>query len=142
MSDIVQTNNAAANVIKSSIFITEDDRFEIRFKYLPSLKNMWVEGLDEDSGNLGDLSEFIASFKYPSQGDYKAIVSNKKEKTQQESVTMEELGSLELARIVVLIRSWNLPAPVTFENILKLPTKIVKGMILKIRYAIGFDGII
>ena len=61
---------------KSSIFITEEDRFDIKVRFYREgdSKTLFVEDVDDEfDPKKEDVEEFTMTFKYPSQRDYALI---------------------------------------------------------------------
>jgi len=128
-----------------SPFVTENDRFDIFVKCYKEkndeiiVKNVDI-GFDDERK---DIKEIKFTFKHASQGDFNIISSqaglvvNEDDKADNVS-----LNKLEFARLLVLIRDWNLPYELNNSNIIGLNPKIVKAVIYDLREKISLEGIL
>jgi hypothetical protein len=123
------------------IFIDEKEQFLVTVKYYNDEKNeLFVERVDDNfDKEKKDIKSFDVSFKYPSHGDYEAILNSPVYKSV-ENLRMPEIIQLELLRMGILLRSWTLNKRI--NQIVQLKPKIVKGIMLGVREKISMDGIL
>lgn len=126
----------------SSVFVTEDDIFDVTLQYYKENGKMYVSGVDDDFDSSKSKDTFVATFKYPSQGDSEIIMNMSKSTSNGSEVTVPDFMKMEVARMMVLIRKWSVGAEVTTEKIYQLNPKIVKGVVHYVRQKLGTDGII
>ena len=121
------------------LFITEDDTFDITIKWYKKDGDLCVKDItDEYDNDFEEINEFTVTFKYPNQGDYEAI-SKSGENKSPEDLKIADIVGLELARLVVLIRSWSLEQEMS--KLVLLDPDIVKGMIKAVQDELGMIGI-
>jgi len=133
-------------LVFADIFITENDTFEIKLPYYRKGEALLVEAVDEEyAASMGDITptEISVTLKYPSQGDATTIINfaTLSGVKKPEEVSLLDFTKLELARFTCLIRKWSLGKEITQENVMALHPKIIKGMLIKIREKILFEGI-
>jgi hypothetical protein len=130
-----------------SVFVTEDDLFDIIVRCQMNDGKLLVEEVDEDFDKDGKIKEITFEFKRPSQGDL-ALINTQSGKWIASSVSAEDqdvyknLMTMEYARLLVLVRSWNLKESLTTDAVARLDPKIVKSITNQMRDKIGLDGII
>lgn len=129
-----------------SIFVSDSDTFDIEIKCYRDNDELKVEGVDTEYDVDKKAKAIKVTFKRPSQGDLTLINTQAGRWTSSQIVDSDEtyknLMSLEFARIIVLIREWNLSEALTVDVLATLDPKIVKSMIYKVREKISMDGII
>jgi hypothetical protein len=123
-----------------SIFITEDDTFDIEIKWYKKDKQLYIDGIS-DNYDAKDNKEncFTITFKYPSQGDAQLIMGGLSYK-KSDDISMSDLVQMELFRLSVLCRRWTLKQDV--DQMINLDPYIVKSIVHKVRDEIGMKGII
>ena len=126
------------------IFITEDDTFDITLKYYKKDGQIYTDGgTDDDFSTEVPCKELVVTFKYPDQSDCAVITSATPRMDQDmEKVDVRDFIAMELTRLIILARKWSAPEKINRDSIMKLNTKIVKGLLTKIRNKIGMEGII
>jgi len=138
------------NVIKldenyEDIFVSEKDIFNVSIEYYKDEKNnIIVEGVDEGFDITRTAKKISMTLKYPSQGDVSTI-SNSNVRNGIKSIdnmTVNQFILLEIARFVTLLRSWSLSQKVSYDTIMSINPKIIKGVLNKVREEIGTEGII
>ena len=130
---------------KRSIFVTEDDLFDVVIRYyFDDIDNLIIDGIDDVfDNNRTDIQEDTFTFKRASQGDTSLISSRMGEgPSDSEEFAWKRFLEMEFIRVLVLIRKWTLPKPLDNENVLALHPQIVKGVINGVREKIGTDGLI
>ena len=144
VKDEVEPEELPKITLKSSIFITEDDVFDISVRCHNDDKGrVLVEGQDEEFDPENEaIDEIKMVFKYPSQGDSELILRTKKIFDPSEDTDLRSFMALEFARIIILIRDWNLEEEVNRDNIFSLSTKIVKSVTEAVREELGTEAII
>ena len=156
----VEAVEAVKPKTKSSIFVTESDTFDISIKWYIREGQILVEDADDDFdsnylGNIIDkenggkirydetfngINEIIVTFKYPSQGDYELIMNSTIYKSPEE-IKVSDILQMELARVMTLIRKWNLEEDISL-TLNQVDPSIMKAMISKVRDHIGMKGIL
>ena len=127
----------------SDIFVTESDTFDVSVKYYRDENSIIVEDVDDVYDPKRECKEFIATFKYPNQGDYALINGNFKGLSDNESeFDVRDFMRLEFSRMICLIRKWSLKKELNNKNMMDLHPKIVKALATKVRDKIGMDGIV
>ncbi len=128
-----------------SPFVTEDDKFDILVKcYKDDKDEIMVSRVDFSfDDKREDIKEIRFTFKHASQGDFN-IISNQGGTIVNEDDTPDHvnLNKLEFARLLVLIRDWNLPQELSNVNIVNLNPKIIKSVIYGLREKISLEGIL
>jgi len=127
---------------ESCLFITENDRFDVKIKYNEQGAKLLVEDIDDDFVSTDATKEIIMTFKYPSQGDYDLISRAYGKAMLTKEFDIKDFMNLELTRMLTLIRKWSLKKPLATDNILQLQPKIVKAAIVGIRKEIKMEGIV
>jgi len=127
----------------SDIFITDSDTFDITVKYYKKDDQLIVSEVDDDFDEKTPYGSFVATFKYPDQGD-SGRIGNKSLafKGGIEELDVREFLGLEFSRVLCLIRKWTIDKNLTNQSILSMHPKIVKSLINQVRIKIGTDGII
>jgi hypothetical protein len=125
----------------SDIFVSENDTFDISLKYYKKDGQVYTNsGADADYSALEPSKEIILTLKYPDYSDY-AMISSSINKQDVEKLDIRDLLSMELMRIIVLMRKWSVNKELNRDNIMSLNSKIVRGLIVKVREKIGIEGI-
>ena len=124
----------------NSIFITEDNTFDVFITYYHKDEKLFVEGEDEDFDSSEKAKEFTMTFKHPDQGDLSKISLTSNPGIS--NVEVSDILRLELARVLVLMRKWTLEKELSNENIMNLDPKIVRSIINKMMEKIGTEGMI
>ena len=125
----------------SDIFVTEEDTFDISLKYYKKDGQIYTDsGADPDYSALEPSKEILLTLKYPDHSDY-ALISSSVNKQDVDKMDIRDLLSMELMRIIVLMRKWSVNKELNRDNIMSLNSKIVKGLIVKVREKIGMEGI-
>ena len=121
---------------KRSIFITEEDRFDITVRYYyDENKRRIVEEVNDDFDPTNDAIEsFTMTFKYPSQRDFALI------KGTSEIETVNDIFNLEIVRIAVLFRKWDYGTDVSKLD--DLAPSLSKAIAIQLRKIIQYDGIL
>ena len=101
-------------------------------------KEMLKQGFSIFDNKNKNVKTLKAKFKYPSQGDHELILSSFGNSGKQET-TINDIVMLETTRLVVLLRDWNIDADTT--RVLELDSKIVKGLINKLREVLGIQSL-
>jgi hypothetical protein len=126
--------------INESIFIDENDTFDILVRWYKENDKIYVEDSEtEFDDNYTNINEFSVTFKYPSQGDYESILRSSNYKSPDE-MKMIDLIQMELTRLVILIRKWSLTQ--NLSRMIELDPMIIKSITKKVRDKIGMKGII
>ena len=135
-------NNVVSSV--TSVFVTEDDVFDITLSFYKENGKMYVSGVDDDFDVSKAKDEFLATFKYPSQGDSELIMNMSRQASNGNAsdLTVPDFMKMEVARMMVLIRKWSAGTDLTSEKIYQLHPKIVKGLVAALRQEMGTEGII
>ena len=141
MTDEIKKEEVKA-VIKSDIFVTEDDTFEVNIKYYNKDGKLFVKTIDEDFDDTFNPAKSLnITLKYPSQGDCivieRSIASN-----DNATENLKTFLRMEYHRFLVLARKWSLLEKFDEPNIIKLQPKIVKGILHGIREKINLDGLV
>jgi len=133
-------SNVVSSVDTSDLFVTENDTFDVTVKYYKQNGEIIVEDVDE-AFDLKEptLKEFSITFKYPSQGDFEAIMARNAYKSPDQLKLIDVL-QMELTRLVILIRKWTINAE--FSRMIELDPKVIKGISVKVREKIGMRGIL
>jgi hypothetical protein len=129
----------------TSVFVTEDDKFDVTVEFYKDNGKMIVRGVDDSFDITRKSENFTVTVKYPSQGDVELIYSSSGKSvdpTNPQEISIPDFLRLELSRLLILIRKWSAGPDLTAEKIYQLNPKIVKAIILKIRAEIGMEGII
>lgn len=127
----------------SDIFVTESDTFKVKVRYYKNDADILVDGVDDDFDPKQSCKEFSVVFKYPDQGDSKKITAQvTKMGNSLEELDVRAFMNLEFARVLCLIRSWDIGHDLITSNIFKLNPKIVKSMTDQVRERLGMSGII
>lgn len=127
------------------IFVTEKNKFTVSIEYYKDdIGNIIVEDVDDKFDKERKAKKIEITLKYPSQGDVAAISNSPLRSNVKniESLTINEFIILEIARFMCLVRSWTLPQKINSETIMGINPKIMKGILSKVRAAIGTEGII
>ena len=129
-----------------SIFITDSDTFDIDIQCYKDGNELKVKGIDGDYDDTRKSKKISIKFKRPSQGDL-TLINTQAGKWSSSPImesddTYRNLMSLEFARMIVLIREWTLPDPLTVDVLVTLDPKIVKAIVYEVREKISMDGII
>jgi len=131
----------------ADIFVTEQDTFDITVQYYKEAEDLIVCEVDDAFSESHECIEFVVTFKYPNQGDATLIGSTASSMagnlgTSLESLDIRDFLSLELARVLTLVRKWTIDKDLTNQSFLNLHPKVVKSIITQVRNKIGMDGII
>ena len=129
----------------TSVFVTEDDKFDVTVEFYKDNGKTIVRGVDDSFDIARKCESFTVTVKYPSQGDVELIYSasgKSVDPTNPQEISVPDFLRLELSRLLILIRKWSAGTELTSEKIYQLNPKIVKAIILKIRTEIGMEGII
>ena len=128
-----------------SVFITEDDIFDVTVEFYKDKGKTFVKDIDSDFDITKPTEKLNVTLKYPSQGDVDTIYSmagRQVTATNPADISLPDFLRLELARLAILVRKWSAGVDITPEKIYQLNPKIVKGIIIKVRNEIGLEGII
>ena len=132
----------AKKKLTQSIFVTENDTFDVKVKFYREGAKLIVEEVDEGFDKSQNCEEITVKFKYASQGDYDLIVSQAKLNGNTDEIDVREFTRLGLVRLMILVRDWDIDEKLNNESIMKLHPKIVKALLNGIVEEIGMDGII
>jgi hypothetical protein len=126
----------------SDIFVTEKDTFDVTIKYYKKDGKIYTDsGTDEVFSVDEKYKDLTVTLKYPDQADSVIISSSIPSAKNIDKIEMADFLSLELSRLIVLIRKWSIDKKITKEAILSLNPKIVKGLLFKIRDVLGMEGL-
>ncbi len=121
------------------IFIDEDDTFEVVVNYYKQKHEFCVEKVSDDFDATRKCNQIKVKVKYPSLGDYDNIRRSFRIKDDS---TYQDIVSMEITRLMCLVRSWNLDRKLTEVELFKIHPKIIKGILVGIIENIGMDGIV
>ena len=125
-----------------SVFVTEDDTVNIIVSCYKKDGNLMVKNVDNEYDEKETPKNISVIFKRPSQSDALLISRQASIDTVSEEVAISNLTIMEYARIMVLIRKWDLAEVINSDNLAKLDPKIIKAMIYGLRDKIALEGII
>jgi len=125
-----------------SVFVTEDDTVNIVVSCYKKDGNLMVKNVDNEYDEKETPKNISVIFKRPSQSDALLISRQASIDTVSEEVAISNLTIMEYARIMVLIRKWDLAEVINSDNLAKLDPKIIKAMIYGLRDKIALEGII
>ena len=128
----------------SDIFITEKDTFDVTLKYYKKDNKIYTDsGTDTDFSPEEPSKSITITLKYPDQSDCVTIASaTPKMNGDIEKIDIRDFLSMELTRIIILIRGWSINKKLDSRAIMGLNTKIIKGLLVKTREKIGMEGIL
>jgi len=148
VNEVVKTDKVVGVVDKApvtSVFITEDDKFDITIEFYKENGKMFVKDIDNEFDVTRKTESFTVTIKYPSQGDVELIYSASSKSvdpTNPQEISVPDFLRLELSRLLILIRGWSAGMDLNADKVYQLNPKIVKAIILKIRSEIGMEGIL
>ena len=124
---------------ETNIFITESDLFDCEVIFKKDGNKIYPENVDEEAfkksnGKLGKLS---FKCKYPSVKDLQVLLNVNK---NPQNMTIQEMTILEISRLYVLIRSWNMAKPVS--ELSEVNANLLRAMCNRVQEKIGLDGLI
>lgn len=125
-----------------SVFVTEDDTIDIIVSCYKKDGHLMVKNVDNEYDEKEVQKNILVTFKRPSQSDALLISRQASLDTVSEEVAIGNLTIMEYARIMVLIRKWDLAESINSDNLAKLDPKIIKAMIYELRDKIALEGII
>lgn len=129
--------------IFGSIFVTENDTFDICTEFYFENGRLFVKGIDDDFNDKSSISKVIFTIKYPSQADVESIsTAFRTYMGNNEKTVFSEVTKLEMIRFFALVRKWSLSEKMSNEKIMSLNPKIIKSILNEIRLKIDMDGII
>lgn len=132
----------AVSNFKYSPFVSEDDLFKISVEFYREGVKVYVKGITDNYDVSHEDKDVIdITLKYPDQGDQSAIASGSN--FIGDDIDVTQFTRLELSRMMLLIRSWNLEENCrSQEAIMRLHSHIIKSVLEGIREEINVDGII
>ena len=139
--EIKEEKEKAEDTPKYSIFVSEDDVFDVSVGCYKEEGRLFVEDLDDDFDAKKDKETLTLTLRYPSQADVEQINMSNTVNAIEE-FDARALAHLEFTRLLVLAKEWSLKEELNNSNILKLHPRVVKALIIKIREKIAFDGIL
>jgi hypothetical protein len=126
----------------SDIFVTENDTFDVTIKYYKKDGKIYTDsGTDEQFSFDEKCKDLTVTLKYPDQADSVIISSSIPSAKNLDKIEIGDFLSLELSRLIVLIRKWSIDKKITKETILGINPKIVKGLLFRIRETLGTEGL-
>lgn len=126
----------------SDIFVTEKDTFDVTIKYYKKDGKIYTDSGTDDTFSFDEnYKDLTVTLKYPDQADSVVISSSIPSAKNLDKIEIGDFLSLELSRLIVLIRKWSIDKKVTKEAILSLNPKIVKGLLFRIRETLGMEGL-
>ena len=128
--------------LSQSIFVTENDTFDVKVKFYREGARLFVDEVDEEFDKSKTCEEINVKFKYASQGDSDLIVTQANLNGKVDEIDVREFTRLGLIRLMILSRDWDIDEKLNNESIMKLHPKIVKALLNGIVEEIGMDGII
>jgi len=116
----------------------KEDSLELDKETLDEAKKELIrQGIDIYDESNPNMQTLKVSFKYPSQQDHEIITGTYNSKTE---ISIADINNLEVTRLIVLIRDWNIDADIT--RLTELDPKIIKGLVEKVRDVLGVQSII
>ena len=126
--------------VNESIFITEDDVFDVKIRWYKVDNELFIEESDSEFDvDFKDIHAFSVTFKYPSQGDYEVIMNSTVYRSPDE-MKIADIVQMELTRMVTLVRGWDLKQDIS--RMVQLDPFIIKAILQKLRELIGMKGIL
>jgi hypothetical protein len=142
----IETSNSIDGVKDdfSDIFVSENDTFDITVKYYKKDGKVYTNsGTDEDFDIHEPSRTIVMTLKYPDQSDCATIAMMSPKMGQEaDKIDLRDFLSMELVRVIVLMRKWSIGKKLDREGIMNLNTKIVKGILARTREKIGMEGIL
>jgi len=127
----------------SSIFVTENDTFDISIEFYSENGRLFVKGVDEDFNGEKNIDKITFTIKYPSQADVENISAAFRTYVGGgERAVFSDISKLETIRFIALIRKWSMNEVLSNEKIMSFNPKIIKSILSEIRLKIDMDGII
>jgi hypothetical protein len=136
----VEQSNTSSQI---SPFIDDNDTFDIVIKYYKDGKKFFVENITDDFDIAKSCNSIVITVRYPSMADCSSINSRVHILfPNRENWDVRELVQLELVRLMVLIKKWDLKEELSNDSLLKLSPDIIKSIHAQIQKEIGMTGII
>jgi len=128
----------------ADMFVTEEDTFDVTLKYYKKDGKVYTDiGTDGDFVLDESCKQVTLTLKYPDQSDCSAIAHATPKMGQDvEKMDIRDFLSMELTRMIILMRKWSIDKVLDQSSIMALNSRIVKGLLIKIRDKIGMEGII
>jgi hypothetical protein len=142
--NIVSVVEPAKNNDFADIFVTEEDTFNVTLKYYKKDNIIYTDGgTDVDFSPKEPCKELVLTLKYPDQADCVTIASASPKMGQEiDKMDIRDFLSMELTRLIILMRKWSIDKKLDQNSIMSMHTKIVKGLLVRIREKIGMEGIV
>lgn len=127
--------------VKDSVFIEENDVFEVKVEYYKEKNKLFVKDISENFDTTRKTSVFSMTFRIPTLGDYE-FLSSVVTRLQIDlgNLSVADVNKLEFARMMRLAKVWSSKNTLDMDNIAKMDAKVAKGIVVGIRSEIGMEG--